>query len=312
VAVNLGLAAVLILQQVPWVHRRLAVLGLTFNPPDRPQREADVPVDDPPGHPRAPWAYRPGGRLLVGFIIVYHVTAIALWEMPDKDSLSSFRGKSREAFSTWVFATQMDQQWGMFAPNPPRHNVFMRIVLTDEKGEAWDMRTDVYASERMPIPWIWNDRMRKMNRRVIGGEAGKGDVYQKWYGRYLCREWARTHRGVMPEKVELFKVSYKMPPPDVVAKQGWYVPHKLLHDTGREERQHVEKCATAVHGQLPDSIRARHGLPPLPEGAFVPLPNLRKKAWDRRLEPPKPKPEPRTETKTGAKLEVKTAVEAKP
>ena len=62
----------------------------------------------------------------------------------------------------------------------------------------------------------------------------------------------------------------------------------------------------------PDPTRARPGLPPLPEGAFVPLPNLRKKAWDRRLEPPKPKPEPRTETKTGAKLEVKTAVEAKP
>jgi hypothetical protein len=35
VAVNLGLVAVLVLQQVPWVHRRLAALGLGFNPPDR-------------------------------------------------------------------------------------------------------------------------------------------------------------------------------------------------------------------------------------------------------------------------------------
>jgi hypothetical protein len=314
VAVNLGLVAVLVLQQVPWVHRRLAALGLTFNPPDRrpeSQREADVAVYEPPGHATAPWAYRPGGRLLVGFIIVYHVSAIAVWEMPDKDSLSTFRVKAREAFSTWVYATQMDQQWGMFAPNPPRHNVFMRIVLTDENGEAWDMRTDVYARERMPIPWIWNDRMRKMNRRVIGGEAGKGDVYQKWYGRYLCREWARTHRGVMPEKVELFKVSYKMPPPDVVARQGWYDPHKLLYDTGREERQHVEKCATAIHGQLPDSIRERHGLPPLPEGSFVPLPNLRQKAWEKRLEPPKPKPEPRTTTRSEGVAKAREKLEAK-
>ena len=31
VAVNLGLVAVLALQQVPWVHRRLAALG--FSPP---------------------------------------------------------------------------------------------------------------------------------------------------------------------------------------------------------------------------------------------------------------------------------------
>ncbi len=303
VAVNVALVLVLALQQVPWIHRRLAAFGLTFNPPDGvlpPEVPVEDPVGVPPGHPRAPWAYRPGGRMLVAFLLVYHITAIAVWEMPEKDSLSTFRIKAREPFSTWVFSTQTDQVWGMFAPNPPRHNVFMRVVLTDETGEAWDMRTDVYAAERMPIPWVWNDRMRKMNRRVIGGEAGKGDVYQKWYGRYLCREWARTHRGVMPEKVELFKVSYKMPPPEAVAKQGWYVPHTLLHDTGREERQHVEKCATAIQGQLPDSIRERHGLPLLPEGSFIPMPNMRKKTWDKRLEPPKPKPEGRAATETKA------------
>jgi hypothetical protein len=180
--------------------------------------------------------------------------------------------------------TQTDQQWGMFAPNPPRHNVFMKIVLTDENGETWDMRNDVYAPERRPIPWIWNDRMRKMNRRIIGGESGKGDIYQKWYGRYLCREWARTHRGVMPQKVELFKISYKMPSPDIVATQGWYVPEKLLYDTGREEKAHTETCATAIQGQLPDAIRERHGLPPLKEGEFKPLVVKRLKGWERRLE----------------------------
>ena len=305
VGVNLGVVAVLALQQVPWVHRRLGAIGLTFSAPDKPEPQLPA-VDDHSGRPRAPWAYRPGGRMLVGFLVVYHITAIAFWELPEKDSVSTFRIKGREAFSTWVVTTQTDQQWGMFAPNPPRHNVFMRIVLTDENGEQWDMRSDVYAPERMPIPWIWNDRMRKMNRRVIGGETGKGDVYQKWYGRYLCREWARTHRGVMPEKVTLYKVSYKMPPPEVVARQGWYVPHTLLHDTGRQEQQHVEKCATAIQGQLPDSIRERHGLPPLEDGKFIPLPNQRKKAWDRRLDPPKPK------TETGTRATGATAGARKP
>ena len=295
VGVNLAIVAVLALQQIPWVHRRLAVIGLTFSAPDRKPPEPQLPVLDPhSGRPRMPWAYRPGGRMLVGFIVVYHITAIAFWELPEKDSLSTFRIKGREAFSTWVMTTQTDQQWGMFAPNPPRHNVFMRIVLTDENGEQWDMRSDVYAPERMPIPWIWNDRMRKMNRRVIGGESGKGDWYQKWYARYLCREWARTHRGVMPQKVELFKLTYKMPSPEMVARQGWYVPAKLLHDTGREERQYTEKCATAIHGQLPNSIRERHGIPLLDEKGFKAWVKSKKKAWDKRLEPPAPKPEPRT------------------
>ncbi len=302
VGVNVALVAILALQQIPWVHRRLAAIGLTFSDRAEPQ----LPVVDPhSGRPRAPWAYRPGGRMLVAFLVIYHITAIAFWELPEKDSVSTFRIKGREAFSTWVMTTQTDQQWGMFAPNPPRHNVFMRIVLTDENGEQWDMRSDVYAPERMPIPWIWNDRMRKMNRRVIGGESGKGDWYQKWYARYLCREWARTHRGVMPQKVELFKLTYKMPAPEIVAKQGWYVPAKLLHDTGREERQYTEKCANAIHGQLPNYIRERHGIPLLDDKGFKAWVKSKKKAWDKRLEPPAPKAETKTsatradETKAG-------------
>jgi hypothetical protein len=110
-------------------------------------------IDPHSGLARAPWAYGPGGRMLVGFVIVYHITAIAFWELPEKDCVSTFRIKGREAFTTWVLTTQTDQQWGMFAPNPPRHNVFMKVVMTDENGETWDMRNDVYAPERKPIPW---------------------------------------------------------------------------------------------------------------------------------------------------------------
>ncbi|HEY8376536.1 MAG TPA: hypothetical protein VIK91_08610, partial [Nannocystis sp.] len=222
IAVNLVLLALVCLAQVPAIRRVFARVGLTFSPPDRPQREPDIPAIDPKtGHPIAPWAYGPAGRLFVGALVIYHIVAIAIWELPEKDCISTFRLKAREPFSTWVLTTQTDQQWGMFAPNPPRHNVLMRVVLTDENGERWDLRTDTYALERKPIPWIWNDRMRKMNRRIIGGESGKGDWYQQWYARFLCRRWAQAHRGVMPQKVELFKVSYRMPAPEIVARQGW-------------------------------------------------------------------------------------------
>lgn len=276
------------LNLIPAVHRHLAKIGLTFTAPDRPKREPDMPAIDPQtGHTIAPWAYGPGGRLFIGALVLYHVVAIAVWELPEKDCISTFRIKAREPFSTWVLATQTDQQWGMFAPNPPRHNVLMRTVVTDENGERWDLRTDTYALERKPIPWVWNDRMRKMNRRIIGGESGKGDWYQQWYARYLCRQWAISHRGVMPQKVELYKVSYRMPAPEIVAKQGWYSPEKLLYDTGREERQHTTKCASSDHGQLPNFIRERHGLPLLEEGVYKPWIHNKKKAWDKRYEPPK-------------------------
>jgi hypothetical protein len=312
IGVNLALVAVLALQQIPAVHRVLARVGLTFHDPRRRPAVPDLPTHEPHTPvPRAPWAYGPGGRMLVGFVIVYHITAIAFWELPEKDVVSTFRIKGREAFTTWVLTTQTDQQWGMFAPNPPRHNVFMRVVMTDENGETWDLRNDVYAPERHPIPWYWNDRMRKMNRRVIGGESGKGDWYQKWYARYICREWARTHRGVMPQKVELFKLSYKMPAPETVVQQGWYWPEELLVATGKEEREYSEKCSTAIHGQLPNFIRERHGIPLLDDKTFKPWVKSKKKTWDRRLEPPASKTDPKTaratSTRTPASLPGKTA-----
>jgi hypothetical protein len=301
VGVHLFILAVFCLQQIPAVHRLLARIGLSFTAPDRAAPPAMSVIDPHSGLARPPWAYGPGGRMLVGFVIVYHITAIAFWELPEKDCVSTFRIKGREAFTTWVLTTQTDQQWGMFAPNPPRHNVFMKVVMTDENGETWDMRNDVYAPERKPIPWYWNDRMRKMNRRVIGGESGKGDWYQKWYARWVCREWARTHRGVMPQKVELFKLTYKMPAPETVVKEGWYWPEVLLHDTGKEEREYTEKCATAVQGQLPNFIRERHGIPPIDDKVYKPWIKSKKKTWDRRLEPP-PTPTAKTSAKSTAKV----------
>jgi hypothetical protein len=128
--------------------------------------------------------------------------------------------------------------------------------------------------------------MRKMNRRIIGGESGKGDWYQKWYARYLCREWARTHRGVMPQKVELFKLTYKMPSPETVAKQGWYHPDTLLHDTGREERSTPRSARTRSTASCPTSSASATASRRSTRRSSRPWVKDKKKAWDKRLEPP--------------------------
>ena len=231
--------------------------------------------------PARPWAYGAFGRFVLGLGLAWHLTAVATWLMPDKDSLQAFRGPARAVFTVWLTRTTTDQGWGMFAPNPPRSNVFMKVLVTDAAGESWDMRSDVYAEERKPIPWIWNDRLRKMNRRIIGGESGGGDWYRKWYARWQCREWERTHGGEPALEVKLVKVSYRIPTPEQVARNGYYVAEELLARTGKEEVVHTERCASAVIGQLPDDIRAAQGLPSLPEGAYKPWIKRRKAGWDR-------------------------------
>ena len=225
--------------------------------------------------------------MLIGTMIVWHIIGVGVWLMPDKDVLNSWDIQAKHVFRRWLLHTGTDQAWGMFAPNPPRHNVFLRTVVTDEDDEKWDLRTDLYAPERKPIPWIWNDRMRKMNRRIIGGESGKGDWYQKWYARYICREWARAHRGRAPQKVELFRVSYLMPSPEQIRARGWYDPMTLMLMRGKESRKYAESCRSGINAQLPNHIRARYGLPLLDEEEVKLWHKKRWDKWQKRDEPQK-------------------------
>jgi hypothetical protein len=232
----------------------------------------------------APWAYGPLGRFLVSGLLSWHIAAVAVWLLPDKDSLQSWRNPARQVFTKWLTTTQTDQGWGMFAPNPPRSNVFLKVLVTDADGTVYDMKTDVYAPERKPIPWIWNDRMRKMNRRIIGGESGNTQWYRKWYARWHCRQWQLENEGRIPEKVELVKVWYGIPAPEETAKKGYYVPEDLLERTGKEKIEHTERCRGTVMGQLPNQVRERHGLPPLPDGVeYKPWIKHKRRAWERKL-----------------------------
>ena len=233
---------------------------------------------------RHAWAYGPAMRLLVGATLVWHLAAVVTWLLPDKDCVRTFRGEARKGFAVWLRNSTTDQGWGMFAPNPPRSNVFMQVLVTDADGEVWDLRTDVYAEENMPIPWIWNTRLRKMNRRIIGGESGPSDWYRKWYARYQCRQWARDHGGEAPKKVELVKLWYKIPSPEQTRQQGYYDPKELLERTGHEKVMYTERCEHAVMGQLPNFIRERDGLPLLEPDTYRPWHKNKREKWETRHE----------------------------
>ncbi len=230
---------------------------------------------------REPWAYGPAGRLVIGGLLVWHLVAVATWLMPKKDCMSTFRAPARATFAYWLTRTTTDQAWGMFAPNPPRSNVFLKVLVTDQHGETWDLRTDVYAEEQKPQPWIWNDRMRKVNRRIIGGESGPNSWYRKWYARYHCRQWAREHGGEAPRRVDLVKIWYRIPSPEQTRKRGYYVPEELLERAGHERISYTENCGRAVMGQLPNEIRARDGLPQLDEGEYRPWLKRKRAKWDK-------------------------------
>ena len=208
----------------------------------------------------APWAYGPFGRYVATCLVLYHVVGVMGWLLPDKDSLS-WRTEVHKPFRWWMSTTQTTQGWRMFAPNPPRSNRFLRVVVTDAEGEAWDMRTDVYVEEQYPLPWIWYTRQRKINRRIGGSEGGHGSWYQKWHARWFCRRWTLEHDGEVARKVELINITYPIPKPEYVAKHGAYDPMSRLEELGKEKVIYTARCKTEVGAQPPNVIRARHGLP---------------------------------------------------
>ncbi|MFV8750747.1 hypothetical protein ACNOYE_09370 [Nannocystaceae bacterium ST9] len=240
-----------------------------------------------------PWAYGPIGRTLATLVTLYQITAVASTQIPDKDSWSTFHKGVDDTFKLWLSTTQTSQGWGMFAPNPPRRNVFMRVMVTDTDGEVYDLNTDVYAcfmpdataevcDDVYPMPWIWYSRRGKMNRRIAGSEGGAGGWYQKWHARYICREWQREH-GHLPEKVELYKIGYPIPTPEQV-KGKPYDPKTQYNKRGSTTKIHTTECAGSPLGQLSDVVRERYGLDPTPAGEeFVPWNKNRCRTWEQKL-----------------------------
>jgi len=240
-------------------------------------------ANEPPTRTDRPWAYGPFGRFLANTLVVYQIVGVACWLLPDKSSFD-WRKYTHAPFRFWLHLTQTTQGWKMFAPNPPRGNVFLRVLVTDSNGDVWDLDTDVYAESQRPNPWIWYTRQRKINRRIAGGEGGKGAWYQKWHARWVCRDWALSHGGELPTKVELVKVTYPIPSPEEVAKHGPYDPWERLRTKGTQSTVHTVECATEEEAQPPNHHRVRHGLPEVDEGIkrWSALKNKRK-AWERKL-----------------------------
>ena len=207
------------------------------------------------------WAYGWFGRVLVATFVFVHVSAIAAQSIPAKDCTKSFRDPVRKAVQPYLRVTQGYQSWNMFAPNPTRSNVFMKVFVTDADGQLWDLWTDANSPRNKVTPWLIYDRMGKITRRV----TGDGKHYQKWVARYHCRKWALEHGGELPQTVEIIKQWYSVPSPKAIREIGPYEPSEYLAEHGKQERVYKARCAREPDAQPTNEMRRRYGLPEVPE-----------------------------------------------
>lgn len=203
--------------------------------------------------PEQRWCYRLIPMLLVSLYLAYHMTILGVWNLPSKGIVGRFNPgvlKPLEAHS-YFRATSNTQSWAMFAPNPNRSNTFVRVLVEDHEGEIWDMKHDIYGTNRYPY-WFY-DRNGKINRRIAGKKG-----YQRYYAAWVCRDWARRNGGQPPATVSFVKITTRVPTPKVAWKSRGYNPWEL---PSRQKYEETLKCRTLTHGQLSPKLVQRFGLP---------------------------------------------------
>jgi hypothetical protein len=156
----------------------------------------------------------------------------------------------------------------MFAPNPHRSNVFMKVLVKDGEGEVWDLKHDIYGKRE--YPYLWYDRMGKINRRLIDQKG-----YRRHYAAWVCREWEKDHEGEPADEVQFVKIWTQIPPPQAVVERSEGNIFKMGYDPMqlplKQREEDIISCSTNRQAQLPDYLRERYGLPPGPPRHFKEL-----------------------------------------
>jgi hypothetical protein len=194
-------------------------------------------------------AYGPVLRPVALAFVLAHGLSVGLSLAPNYNIFGNWRSPTRALFGGWLSVTGTAQSWKMFAPNPPRANIFMKTVVVTPTGERWNIGNNAF--DYRPFPWIWNDRARKMHRRMVS----KGKWYLRYWSNFHCREWY-LETGERAAAVEVHKITTRIPTPEQVATRGYYDPTKL-----KVSDELVETHTCALAGDLPPFMKLRRGMP---------------------------------------------------
>lgn len=212
-------------------------------------------------------------RALVSAFVAYHALTLLLHVLPNGGLAGPFFRQADRLLrvNQYMRASSNIQSWSMFAPNPFRSNIFVRAYVYPREGERWDMGIDAHG--RRTYPYIVYDRMAKIDRRLA-----EQTHYLTPVGAWLCREWERLHGGEPALRVEFYKRVTEVPAPEAVyeappeLRPSWTsIGFDPLRLPVTETHLRTIECAVTPEAQLSPAIRARLGLPPAPDGHYLPI-----------------------------------------
>jgi hypothetical protein len=213
------------------------------------------PVRDDDQPPR-PFSYPRPIRLVVSVLIAFHVLALVVYNAADRGPIKGFHWlfDKYARLPLYMETIGHTQDWGMFSPHPPQENVSTRVLVVTKEGRRVDMLA--HPGGWREYPSLVYDPRVKVNERITQAEQ-----IRMSFAAAVCRSWEESHGGEPAQSVSLLTQVTQIPAPDVAVRTGGYHPMGL--DVSEIARTDV-RCDGVPHGRLPNSLRARHGLPPRP------------------------------------------------
>ncbi|MEZ5381802.1 MAG: hypothetical protein R2754_08400 [Microthrixaceae bacterium] len=130
----------------------------------------EASADDPPGAPdqaagSARWLMRVRSALGIA-VVGLALVAIVVYGLPP----SPLRGKIPSWAYTVGDATSLNQNWALFAPDPPTSDVRLDFVVTDADGTV---TVESLPSGPIWLPTVRSERWRKVRERVTPTSANE-------------------------------------------------------------------------------------------------------------------------------------------
>lgn len=148
------------------------------------------------------------GRIAISVFVLFTVFSVAVWNLPTSD----MKQKSLKVVRPYITLTSLDQNWGVFAPDPRRISIDMqaRIRYADGSTATLDLprSNDVYGA-------YWDYRWRKWAEWIRQDAQN-----QLWKPAALWFARKAAVGGRLPIEVVLVRRWYELLPPGPGPSRG--------------------------------------------------------------------------------------------
>jgi hypothetical protein len=151
------------------------------------------------------------GRAAISVFLLFTVFSLVVWNLPS----SEIKRRAFKVVRPYITATSLDQNWGVFAPDPRRISIDIqaRVRYADGTSETIDVPrgNDVYGAYWDYRWWKWAEWIRQDAQKDLWKPAAL------WFARKASTD------GRKPTRVVLVRRWYDLRPPGPGPSRGpWH------------------------------------------------------------------------------------------